>query len=403
MTDRHGIEMDPGMAVQGGILAGIQVVDLSWGIAGPFATGQMSDHGASVIRVEPPGGDPYRTMVARAALDRGKRSIAVDLRNEHGRAVLERLLSRADVLVESWRPGVAARLGVDYETIRERHPELVYCSISGYGQDGADRDRPGYDSLVSARAGLMGQGSNGAPVFPGAPYASIGAGHLAVIAVMAALLERERTGQGQWVETSLFDGLLAFMNMFWEELENLPESSNTPSIPRSRRLFAGIIQCGDGEYLGVHTGANGSHARFMEALGLSDRVKPAPGNREKTVPLTSEEQEVIVRDVPRLFQSETREYWLQRLIDHDVCAIPVLRPGEAFSEPQVLHNEMVVRIEDADLGPVDQVGIAVRFSKASARIQGRAPLPGEHTEQILAEIGYDPAEDASIHGTGRAG
>jgi crotonobetainyl-CoA:carnitine CoA-transferase CaiB-like acyl-CoA transferase len=389
--DRAG---DGGAGIPPGALHDVKVVDLSWGRAGPFATGQMADHGASVVRVEPPGGDPYRSMVARAAYDRGKRSMVIDLGRTRGREVLRRLLDDADVLVESFQPTVADELGIGYEALHARYPRLVYCSISGYGQHGADRDRPGYESLVSARSGVMaeGQRSEGGPVYPGVPIAGIGAGLLAVIGVMAALVEREDTGLGQHVDTSLFDGVLSFMNMFWEDLENLADDLGQPAfpaIPANRRLFVGSFECADGEFLGVHTGANGSHARLMAAMGLTDRVPPAPGNREKSVPLTDEEHGIVSTEIPALLRSRPRAEWLERIRQHDVCAIPVLRPGEALSQPQTVHNELVVELDDPDLGRLAQVGVAARLSATPGGVRSPAPRVGEHTDEILSELGYD--------------
>jgi crotonobetainyl-CoA:carnitine CoA-transferase CaiB-like acyl-CoA transferase len=374
-----------------GALDGVRVVDLSWGRAGPLATGQLADHGADVTRVERPGGDPYRGVVARAAYDRGKRSLVLDLDQPGGRDVLDRLLAGADVLVESFQPGVADRLGLGFETLHRRYPRLVYCSISGYGQDGPDRDRPGYESLVAARTGVMAQGGGpgGDPVYPGVPIGSTGAGLLAVIGIMAALVQREDTGVGQHVDTSMLDGTLAFMNMFWEELERLPDSPAVSALRPNRRLLVGSMRCGDGEYLGVHTGANGSYGRLMEAMGLSDRVSPAPGNREKTVPLTDEECEVVSREVPRLFASRPRDEWRERLRAADVCAIPVLRQGEALSEPQTIHNQVAIQVDDPELGVVTQVGVAARLSATPGWVRSPAPRVGEHTEEILHELGYD--------------
>ena len=389
-----------------GTLDGVTVVDLSWGMAGPFATGQLADHGASVVRVEPPGGDPYREMVSRAVYDRGKRSIVLDLREPAGLEALHRLLEGADVLVESWQPGVADRLGLGYTTLHERYPSLVYCSISGYGKEGPDRERPGYPSLVDARMGLMSerQGTDGGPVYLGLPINVIGAGLMAVIGIIASLVVREDTGAGQQVDTSLVDGALSFLSMFWEELENLPDVAPSPEPGRSRRrLLVGSMLCGDGEFLGVHTGANGSHARLMEAMGLSDRVKPAPGNREKTVPLSEEEQAVIGTEVPRLFASQPRSYWLERLRAADVTAIPVLRQGEVFDEPQVLHNRATVEVDDPELGPVTQVGVAARMGLTPGSVRGPAPRVGEHTDELLAEVGYAPAEIEALRRDAVAG
>src|SRR5581483_1506606 len=328
-----------------GTLDGLTVIDASWGHAGPMATGLMADHGATVVRVEPPGGDPYRDVVARAAFDRGKESLILDLRTPDGAAAMVRLLEGADVFVHSWQPGVAERLGLGYEDLHARSPRLVYCAITGYGLKGALAGRKGYESLVAARVGTMVAGGQARPVYPGVPIGGIGAALLAVIGTMAALVQREETGAGQLVDTSIYDGALSFLNMFWEGLENLPDGAERPALSPTRRLMVGSMLCGDGEYLGVHTGAAGSYNRLIDALGLSDRVPPPPGNREKAVPLTEEEAAVITTEVPKAFASHPRAYWLERLRAYDVCAIPVLRPGEALSEPQTVHNGVVVELD----------------------------------------------------------
>jgi crotonobetainyl-CoA:carnitine CoA-transferase CaiB-like acyl-CoA transferase len=378
-----------GAHVTQGSLDGVTVVDLSWGRAGPMATGLLADHGAAVVRVEPPGGDPYRALVSRAAYDRGKQSLILDLRSDEGLHALHHLLAGADVLVESWQPGVAEGLGLGYETLHDRYPRLVYCSISAYGQDGPDCDRPGYESLVAARTGVMAVAEAGPdPVYPGVPIAGIGAALLAVIGIMAALVVREDSGTGQRVDTSMLDGALSFLNMFWEQLENLPDEAYRPRSP-ARRFMMASMRCGDGEYLGIHTGANGSYTRMIEALGLSDRISPAPGNREKTVPLTDEDVEIVTTEVPRLFASRPRAYWLEQLRAHDVCAIPVLRPCEVFDQPQARHNGIVVSIDDPEMGPLEQVGVAARMGAVPGAIRGPAPRPGQHTDEVLRGLGCD--------------
>jgi crotonobetainyl-CoA:carnitine CoA-transferase CaiB-like acyl-CoA transferase len=383
-----------GADVTGGSLDGVTVVDLSWGRAGPMATGLLADHGAAVVRVEPPGGDPYRSLVSRAAYDRGKQSLILDLRTDQGRDALQHLLAGADVLVESWQPGVAEAWGLGYDALHVRYPRLVYCSITAYGLDGSARDRPGYESLVAARTGVMASAEPGAgPVYPGVPIAGIGAALLAVIGIMAALVVREDTGAGQRVDTSMLDGALSFLNMFWEQLENLPDEAYRPRSP-TRRFMMASMRCGDGEYLGIHTGANGSYGRLIEALGLSDRITPAPGNREKSVPLTDEEAETVTTEVPRLFASRPRSYWLEQLRAHDVCAIPVLRPCEAFDQPQAVHNGIVVSLDDPELGPLEQVGVAARMGGAPGAVRGPAPRPGEHTDARLRLFGYDESAAA---------
>ncbi|HVM67507.1 MAG TPA: CaiB/BaiF CoA-transferase family protein [Acidimicrobiales bacterium] len=387
-----------------GTLDGLTVIDASWGRAGPMATGLLADHGADVVRVEPPGGDPYRHVVSRAAYDRGKQSLVLDLRTAEGATAMDRLLDGADVFVQSWQPGTAERLGLGYDAVHARYPRLVYCAITGYGIDGALAGRKGYESLVAARVGTMtmpsAQGQDGRPVYPGVPIGGIGAGLLAVIGIMAALVERESTGEGQRVDTSIYDGALSFLNMFWEGLENLPDEAPGQAAARTpRRFIMGSMRCADGEYLGVHTGAAGSFNRLMDALELSDRVPPPPGNREKVVPLTDEEAAVVRDEVPRVFASQPRAHWLARLRAYDVCAIPVLRPGEALSEPQSVYNHVVVELDDPDVGKVAEVGVASRMADPG-HVGGPAPVPGQDTDAVLARVGYTREQ---IEGLRRSG
>jgi crotonobetainyl-CoA:carnitine CoA-transferase CaiB-like acyl-CoA transferase len=359
-----------------------------------MATGQLADHGASVVRVEPPGGDPYGPFVSRAVYDRGKRSVFADLETEEGRDLVHGLLASADVVVVGWQPGVAARFGLDYPTLKQQYPRLVVCSLTGYGPTGPDRDRPGYDSLVNARLGAVSeqQTETGSPVYLSVPIASIGTSFLAVIGIMAALLEREDTGEGQEVETSMLDGALAFLSMFWERLEKLeasPTSKTAPGAAPSRyRLLVDTFRCKDGEYLGLHTGANGSHARLMEAVGLTKKVPPAPpGQQEKKTPLTEEGARVLAEEFPLVMASRPRDEWMAILRRADVTAIPLLRQTEAFHDPQVVHNELIVTVEDPELGEVEQVGIPARFSLTPGRVRGPAPVPGADTADILDELG----------------
>ena len=377
-----------------GSLEHLRVVDLSVGMAGPMATGQLADHGASVVRVEPPGGDPYRRFVSRAVFDRGKQSVIADTRTSAGIEVVHGLLAEADIAVVGWRPGVAAKAGLDYETLHRRYPALVVCSLTGYGPTGPDRDRPGYDSLVCARLGAVSEQieRTGAPVYLSVPIASIGAAFLAVIGILAALIEREDTGRGQEVETSLVDGALAFLSMFWEQLEKLevnPTSRPAPGEgPSQYRLLVDTFRCQDGEYLGIHTGAGGSHARLMEAVGLAPRVPPAPpGLQEKKTPLTEEGARILAEEFPLIMASRPRDEWLSILRGADVTAIPLLRQTEAFHHPQVGHNQVIVGVDDPELGRVEQVGIPAVLSRTPGSVRGPAPRPGADTAAVLTRLG----------------
>jgi crotonobetainyl-CoA:carnitine CoA-transferase CaiB-like acyl-CoA transferase len=384
-------------------LEGIVVVDCSWGTAGPMATGQMADHGATVIRVEPPGGDPFReASTDYAVFNRGKESAVVDLKRDDGREVLYRLLEGADVFVESWQPGVADRLGAGWETLHARFPALVYCSISGYGQEGTDRDRPGYEALVLARRGIMYEqaGVREPPIFLGVPMASHGAAFLALSGVLTAIYRRGIDGIGRRVDAALFDGALVGNSMWWMAGENAPEP---PGGDPRRRLLNGSFRCADGEYLGVHTAAVGGHGRLMNVLGLGDRIAPAKGTVEMAEPLTPEEAELRAAEVPRILATRPRDEWERDILAADVACIPLLRPGEVFDNRQVVHNGMAVEIDDPDLGRVTQVGVAAKLSATPGRVRGPQPRTGEHTNTRLVAAGYSPAEIAALRASGAVG
>ena len=313
-----------------------------------------------------------------------------------------RLVDGADVVLESWRPGVAARLGLGYTDLSPRCPRLVYCSISGAGTEGEDADLAGYESLVAARTGLMADRlpPDAPPVYPGVPLAGMGAGLLAVIGIGAALVARESTGRGQLVETSMLDGVLAFMTMFWESLEHLPDASAPSSLAPSRRLLVGSFVCGDGEYLGVHTGANGSHARLMTAMGLADRVPPAAGQPREDGSVEPRGDGGRRAGSTEALREPTRAYWEERLLAADVTAIPIHRPTEVFDEAQVAHNDATVHVRDAELGDLEQVGVAARLTGTPGAVRSGAPLPGADSDEILHALGYDAAAIDALRRSG---
>jgi crotonobetainyl-CoA:carnitine CoA-transferase CaiB-like acyl-CoA transferase len=379
-----------------GPLAGLRVIDCSWGTAGPRATGMLADYGADVIRVEPPGGDPYRAelAVAYSAFNRGKRSIVLDLRTDTDRDVLLRLIGSADVFVQSWRPGVAERLGLGYDTIRRLSPPVVYCSISGFGADGPLRALPGYEPVVHAVVGTMGEqvGHRDGPIFEGLPFASAGAAYLALIGILAALYRQAGNGTGHHVETSLLDGALAFLSMVWGDVEGAAARLTTGA----NRLVARSYLCAGDEYIGVHTGAVGAWGRLMKALGLDDRVSSSENGLDMGVPLTPAERVIMDGEIHDIFASRSRREWEQRLTEADVCAIPLLQPGEVFDAPQAAHNGMAVEVDDPVLGAVQQVAGPLRFSAAGHRGQPTpAPASGQHSAEILAELRDLPPRTAA--------
>jgi crotonobetainyl-CoA:carnitine CoA-transferase CaiB-like acyl-CoA transferase len=374
-----------------GPIEGLRVVDCSRGTAGPRATGILADYGADVVWVEPPGGDPCRDEVpaSAAVFNRGKRSIELDLTDPGARAPLLELIDRAEVFVESWRPGVAARLGLDDETLQARNPGLVYVSISGFGEGDGEAELPGYEPIVQAVLGSMAEqvGHREAPIFLGFPFASAGAASLAVIGALAALRRAREDGHGRHVSTSLFDGALAYHSMLWGETDASMEAmKNAPLVmaaPPAIRLLTRSFECADGEYLGIHTGAVGAFGRAMKVLGLDDRIPPSEDGMDIGVPLTPEQVPILHVETVEILKTRPRAEWVQLFLEADVCAVEHLRPTEVYDTPQARHNQMVVRVDDPVLGPVEQVAPAAKFTATPGDVRAPAPRVGEHTADVL--------------------
>jgi crotonobetainyl-CoA:carnitine CoA-transferase CaiB-like acyl-CoA transferase len=371
-----------------GPLSGLRVVDCSTGTAGPRATGVLADYGAEVIWVEPPGGDRFRADLAipYAVFNRGKRGVVLDLKDDRDRERMFRLLGTADVFFESWRPGVAGRLGLGWDAVHQRFPGLVYTSITGFGTDGPHRDLPGYESLVHAVAGSTGEqaGHREPPIYQALPFASIGAAMLGLIGTLAALYRRGDDGHGRHVETSLLDGALSFLGMLWGDSDN--ESLTPPVRPGRIRLVSRTYRCADNEYLGVHTGAVGAFGRLIRVLGLQDRIPAAEDGTDMRIPLTPEQSAIVLDEIPEIFARESRAAWLDELLKADICAVPALRPGEVFDEPQPRHNEMILEVEDPVLGRIQQVAPPVKIPQSPPSVRGAACTVGQHTAEVFAEL-----------------
>ena len=365
-------------------LAGLKVVDCSSGTAGARASGILADYGAEVIWVEPPGGYPYRRThpEAHAVFNRGKRSAVLNLKLSDDVDVLHDLCSSADIFLESWQPSVADSLGLGFSDLHAKYPQLIYCSISGFGQQGTLRDIPGYESLVHAAIGTMEEqiGHRQPPVYVGLPLASMGAASLAVIGILSALYRRNEDGVGRYVETSLMDGILAYLYK-WTDTDHTDPHAAGPDSNGRTRLVARTFICADQEYVGVHTGANGAFDRLMRLLGLTDRISPSEG-RDIGVYLSDSEYEIVEHEIPRIFEKRSRDYWITELLKADVCVVPELRPGEVFDQLQVRHNNMIVTTNDPILGEIEQIGPPIRF--------GISPTPSqpEAAPRVGAHVGF---------------
>ena len=366
-------------------LEGIRIVDCSHGVAGPRLTQLLADHGADVAWIEPIGGDPYREVLAieYSVFNRGKRSVVVDLTTSGGVEDLRTLCSSADIFVHSWRPGVAERLGLSHEELHARAPGLITCSITGFGDTGPYRDVPGYEALVHSIVGTTAEqaGMRPAPIFEGMPFASVGAAYLGAVGVLGALYRRHLDGAGRHVETSLLDGALSYLMMLWGDSDRGPG----PHLPGGVRIVARSFECSDGLYIGVHTGAVGAFGRLMKVLGLDDRVPAIDTAGEMGVKLTDEQAAIVANEIPTILASRSRSDWLSTLRSADICAVEHLHPCEVFDQPQTIHNEMVVTLDDPVLGVVQQVAPAAKFSVTPALTPKPAPTVGQHTSVVFEE------------------
>jgi alpha-methylacyl-CoA racemase len=382
-------------------LDGLRVLDLTRLLPGGFCSMLLADFGADVVKVEDTGlGDyvrwapPFYEGVQESArsalflsLNRGKRSIRVDLKSPQGKEVLLRLARDADVLLESFRPGVLDRLGVGYERLRGENPGLVYAAITGYGQDGPGRERSGHDLNYLGLNGILGLSgeADGPPVSSSAQIADLGGGALmAVVGVLIALRERERSGQGQLVDCSMFDGSLSFLAMLAGEM-----LAGGP-VPRrgELRLAGGIVcyrpyRCADG-YVTLGALEPKFWSAFCQGVGredLAEHAFEAPGSETH-------------RALCEIFAGRTREQWSAFAAEHDCCLEPVMELDEALSSELVGAREMVVQLDQPGAQrPVRLLGLPFKLSRTPGD-PGRAPGPGlgEHTREVLAEAGFGGSE-----------
>jgi len=341
----------------------------------------LSDQGADVIRVEPPQGDPYADYVGYHAWQRGKRSIRLDLKSVEGLQAFHQLARDADVLLETFSPGVTEKLGIDYATLQKDNASLVYCSVTGYGRRTAYRDRPGYDALVQARLGIQIEQQSvvrEGPTFLYMYLPSFFAAYLAASGIAAALLVRERTGKGQWVETSLYQGVLSFTTQIWAWASD----PKLASIAILRKGFPpGIYQCADGKWVHCQVASRGSGEALSKILGLEEDLGAVLRGYVGPEVLLAQDQLKAAA-----FKKFTRDQVMAHLWKAAIPAGVIQRTEDAFDDAQVNHNCLIADVNDTDLGPIRVVGPVFKLHDAPPQVQGRAPRSGEHTQEVLAEL-----------------
>ncbi len=384
-------------------LSHIRVLDLTRVRAGPTAVRQLADWGADVIKVELPGNEEGTLGESRKESDfqnlhRNKRSLTLNLKTAAGLEVFKRLVGAADVVVENYRADVKYRLGVDYESLRKINPRLVYGSISGFGQDGPYGHLPGFDQVAQGMGGLMsitglpGQG----PVRAGIPVADLTAGLYLAIGMLIALVERERTGKGRWVQTSLLQAQIAMLDFQaarWLVNHQVPPQAgnNHPTgIP------TGVFKTSDGR---INIAATGKaiYERFCHAMGrpdwLTDERFSSPGRRYHN-------RDVLNAEIEAITVTNTSAHWIALLNEASVPAGPINRIDEVFADPQVKHLKMAAPVHHPSLGDIELVAQGVGFADCPFEIRSPTPELGEHTDEVLREAGYEPAEIESLHAAG---
>ncbi|HEX5367128.1 MAG TPA: CoA transferase [Acidimicrobiales bacterium] len=373
----------------------MRILDLSWGIAGPVGVWLLAEQGADVVKVEPPGGDPFRAQPGAPVWHRSRRSIELDLTTDGGRAAWADLVASADVVVEAFAPGTARRLGIDHATLAAAHPHLVVCSVPAYPEGHRAAGRAGYDALVQARSGLQWEqpGWRPGPVHLHFPAPSFGAAFLVATGVLAALVARQRTGRGQHVRTSLYQGVLAFTTQIWQEHERadadlrlMMGKTYPPGVHQ-----ASIYECAGGEWI---------HAATMNGLQPTRSLEDVLGvEAPDPLALFTDPSARAAHDdrLRAAFRRRDRDGLVEELHAAGLGAEPIVPMRDALAHPQLVANGMVARVDDPALGPTTQVGVPIRLSATPGAVQGPQPPVGQHTAEVLAEA----AARARASGPGR--
>jgi crotonobetainyl-CoA:carnitine CoA-transferase CaiB-like acyl-CoA transferase len=372
-------------------LEGMRVLDLTRLLPGPYGTVLLADMGADVIKVEDPAGGDYLrlnpphapdgTGIHFHTINRNKRSITLDLKQKEGKELLVELAGWAEVLVEQFRPGVMERLGLGYETIKEVNPSIIYCSITGYGQDGPYRDVAGHDINYLGYAGVLGMSGHrgGPPVVSSVQIADLaGGGMFAALSVLMAYVHRQKTGEGQHLDVSMLDGSMSWLTI------NTGEYFITGEAPeRGEQVLHGAWPCYDvyeakDGYMSVGALEPKFWKRLCEIMGRPDYASEQ---------FNPDMREDISGWLAGKFREKNRAQWMELLGSEDCCVGPILSLDETEADPQVKHRRMIVEVDDERLGRWKTLGIPVKFSRTPGSIRTRAPKLGEHTDEILQMLG----------------
>jgi len=382
-------------------LEGLQILDLTWQGPGPFCTMILGDLGAEVIKIEPPPTAGARQATSQAgkgevayqACNRNKKSILLNLKSEEGRSIFHQLAEKTDVIVEGFRPGVTKRLGIDYQTVTEINPKIIYCSITGYGQDGPYRDLPGHDInyiSIGGALNLIGEADR-QPVIPLNLIADYGAGGMSAVAgILSALIARGKTGKGQYIDISLTDSVISILTQV--VLAHYFQSGVIPK--RGEHYLSGayphynIYEAKDGKFITIGCLEPWLWENLCREIGKEEFIPFNLPRGHLPNPTEDEKWEEISSYLKQLFLTKTRDEWFELLSQKDVPIGKVYSLDEVFADPQVLHRQMIIEVEHPTEGKVKQIGIAIKLSDTPGKVRGLPPLAGGHTSEILIGLGY---------------
>lgn len=390
-------------------LAGVKVLDVSQVMAGPYCCMLLADMGADVIKVEPPGsGDQTRGAMGFKMkgpdsmgflnMNRNKRSIAINLKSDAGKAILFELVKDADILVENYRPGVMKRLGVGYEVMRKINPALVYVSISGFGQSGPWAERPGFDLMAQAMSGVMsvtGHG-DGKPVKAGVPVADIGCALFAVYAALSAYIGAKNTGQGQYIDASLFDSALAFS--IWDTSEYWGTGQPPVALGTANRMTAPYqaVKAKDGYFVMGATN-NKLWQKLCEILARPDLLQNPD---YQTIAGRLGHREALITELEKSFANKDASEWIDLMLAEGIPAGPILDYPQAFESEHGKHRQMKIEIDHPLEGKVPNIGFAVKMQGTPQQVRRHPPLLGEHTQEVLEQVGFTSAQIESLRAQG---
>ncbi len=391
-----------------GALEGITVVECCTFVTGPYATALLADLGARVIKIEsPPDGDPYRYFAPDpffsphfAHLNRGKHSLALDLKSPRGKEICLKLVERADVFVENFRPGVAERLGLGYESLRALNQKLIYCSISAFGQSGPYANNPGFDTLGQAMSGLLSVLTDmDKPKLMGIALSDYVTGLSAGYGILGALFARQKSQQGCRVETSLLRSTLAFIG---EAAATYLRTGETPDrVARVKNAHAFAFPAKDKLPLVIHCSV--PEKFWIALLKTIDRLDLAEDSRFKSRDARRENFAALEAELAPAFTQRTRQEWLKLLAENDVPAGPLYDMAGVLADPQVRHEGLIEEVEHPKAGKLQLVASGVRYEGLAYTAAKPPPLVGEQSAQILAELGYDADEVRKLRQQGVVG